>query len=168
MPGGWKKNVPKSTISNYERCGGSRHHKKGHGNSNRRTCTCCSWNGNDKSITKQKGCLKVKQQNQGQTLVYHNYEEVQEGEGLEDHCATWTTCLGQLPAVPKTNIDLYDKRLSDYISDELFNHSRRSSESGSGSESEASGDASGGGTSSDDDCDDDWEFVSVEESIISS
>ena len=54
---------------------------------------------------------------------YHEYEEL-EHEGDDSFPATWTTCMGQLPAVPlssnATTVELYDKMLSDYISDELL------------------------------------------------
>lgn len=149
---------------------GSRHHKKAHGNSNKKTCTCCSWNGNDKSITKQKGCLKIKQQGQ-----YQTNEELQEVYGAESHYATWSACAGEISDVPRNNVELYNKQLSDYISNKLFVRNQQGeampSRSNSCFPSEDKGSEVTSRTSSDEDgdcenCDDDWEMVSLD-SIIS-
>lgn len=174
MPDGWKKNAPKSSVSTYERCGGSRHHKKSHGNSNRRTCPLCSWNGydkgNNKSSTKQKGCLK----DQDKQSAYHNYEEFEDDE--DDDCGvypTWRTCQGQVPAL----LVVYDKNLSEFISDKFFTPAVAPASAVAA----AAADASEGlspifsskdesdkteNVNDDESVDDGWEIVSVE-SVIS-
>jgi hypothetical protein len=140
---------------------GSRHHKKSHGNSNKKTCSCCSWNGNNKSITKQKGCQK----DYDKSSVFHNYEEYlnDEEEAEDAHCATWTTCF--------PNSQLYDKQLSDFISEKVFNQipgdsSSPSSSPPSSSKVQSEDDDTSEAVSSDDSSDDnDWEIISIDSVI---
>jgi hypothetical protein len=140
-------------------CAGSRHHKKSHGNSNRRTCRCCSWQGNNKSISKQKGCFK----DSDKCSVFNECDEY-EDEEFDIVRPTWTTCIGQLPVPPNT-IELYDKMLSDFITDKLFVKTSRTLPP-SENENVSKVEASSNDEDEDDGICDDWEIVSVE-SVIS-
>ena len=56
-PKGWMKGVRDGSASRKACAGGSRRHGKGHGNSNRRSCSMCG-GGGDCSLKKMKGSNK--------------------------------------------------------------------------------------------------------------
>lgn len=108
MPSGWKKNVPRREISVNKKSGGGRHHRTEHGNASRRNCCMCSL-GVDRSASKVKGALKERKK----ALFFQSQEEsddvVYENGWLEN-------TLQEDYEKKRNDLELYNKRLCDYIS----------------------------------------------------
>lgn len=106
----------------------------------------CSWNGNNKSLKKQKGCLKAQGKTSGQ---HHNWAEYHYDSNLSDidtgHC--------YYESIASQDVDfLFDKCLSDYIADTK-------------SDCEIDTSSTRGGDEGDDG--DDWEVVSPSMTTLS-